>query len=168
MGDTSIAAPGDPDRHFAPPPPPTTHHRHARSTPFALPAKNVPTQHSTIKTQHSLVVVGVCSAGKSTLVSRLRELGYGAQAVAQEHSGVPYLWQRTKPDVLIYLDASIHTIHRRRHNKWKQSRLDEERARLQHAREHCDLYIPTDGLSPDDVASRVVTFLNNRKEAASG
>ena len=48
--------------------------------------------------------------------------------------------------------------------------LDEEHRRLQLAREECNLYIPTDGLLPEDVLSRVVTFLNNHRElkAASG
>jgi deoxyadenosine/deoxycytidine kinase len=109
------------------------------------------------------VVVGVCSAGKSTLVRALLDKGYDAAAVAQEHSYVPRLWQRSRPDVLIYLDANVHTIRRRGRTRWRQSLLDEEHRRLQHAREHCDLYIHTDGFSPQDVASRVVTFLRNQK-----
>ena len=114
-----------------------------------------------------VVVVGVCSSGKSTLVSALSERGYPAIAVAQEHSYVPHLWQRSHPDVLVYLDASIHTIRRRGRARWRQSLLDEEHRRLQHAREHCDIYIPTDGLSPHDVASRVVTFLRKPSAHAS-
>jgi hypothetical protein len=107
----------------------------------------------------NIVVVGVCSSGKSTLVQALREKGYSARAVSQEHSYVPYLWQRSEPDVLVCLDASVHTIRDRGRTRWRQSLLDEEHRRLQHAREHCDIYIPTDGLAPEDVASRVVTFL---------
>ena len=61
--------------------------------------------------------------------------------------------------MLIYLDASLHTIRGRGRTRWRQSLLDEEHRRLQHAREHCHIYIPTDGLSPQDVVSRVVTFL---------
>src|SRR5438105_14351833 len=94
----------------------------------------------------SIVVVGVCSSGKSTLVRALRERGYSAQAVSQEHSYVPYLWQRSTPDVLIYLDASLHTIHGRGRRRWPQYLLDEEHTRLGMAREHCHLYIHTDGL----------------------
>jgi deoxyadenosine/deoxycytidine kinase len=104
-------------------------------------------------------VVGVCSSGKSTLVRALREKGLHARAVSQEHSYVPYLWERSKPDVLVYLDATVHTIRSRGRPRWRQSVLDQEHTRLQHARDHCDLYIPTDGLSAHDVASRVVTFL---------
>jgi deoxyadenosine/deoxycytidine kinase len=107
----------------------------------------------------SIVVVGVCSSGKSTLVRTLRDKGYNAHAVSQEHSYVPQLWQRSDPDVLIYLDANIHTIRGRGRTRWRQPLLDEEHRRLQNARDHCHLYIPTDGLAPADVASRVVTFL---------
>jgi RNase adaptor protein for sRNA GlmZ degradation len=109
-----------------------------------------------------VVVVGVCSSGKSTLVSKLKEIGYNARAVAQEHSYVPHLWQLSRPDVLVYLDASLHSIRERRRVRWRQQVLDEEHRRLAHAREHCDLYIPTDGLLPEDVAARVVNFLHNR------
>lgn len=106
-----------------------------------------------------VLVVGVCSSGKSTLVKNLKEKGYRAFACAQEHSGVPRLWERSNPDVLIYLDASIHAVRLRRKVHWKRAVLEQERLRLSHAREHCDLYIYTDGLSPEDVLSRALTFL---------
>jgi hypothetical protein len=77
---------------------------------------------------------------------------------------VPHLWELSNPRVLIYLDASLHTIRRRRRTKWHQGILDEEHRRLAHAREHCDLYISTDGLLPDDVASKAVAFLWSRSE----
>jgi hypothetical protein len=101
----------------------------------------------------------VCSSGKSTLVSRLCAQGYRAQVCAQEHSGVPNLWQASRPDVLVYLDAALSTIRQRRRAEWSQDMLDEQHRRLTHAREHCHLYIPTDGLSPDEVVQRVVAYL---------
>jgi len=165
MGNNSTPQPGDPDhlQPFAPPTPPTnTDYRHARWPKFNQ------TKKSEIRNQNSdagspkIIVVGVCSAGKSTLVSRLKEAGYDAHACSQEHSYVPYLWQLSEPDVLVYLDASLHTIRRRRRTKWHQGVLDEEHRRLAHAREHCDIYIPTDGLLPEDVAARVVGFLRGR------
>jgi gluconate kinase len=107
-------------------------------------------------------VVGVCSAGKSTLVRNLRTRGLSAVACSQEHSYVPYLWQRSKPDVLVYLDASIHSIRRRGREKWPRYLLDTQQHRLAHARQHCDLYIHTDGLTAQDVLSRVLTFINNQ------
>jgi deoxyadenosine/deoxycytidine kinase len=110
-------------------------------------------------------VVGVCSSGKSTLVHELRERGYNARAVAQEHSYVPHLWQRSRPDVLVYLDATVRTIRSRGRPRWRPALLDMQHERLSDARERADLYIPTDGLAPEDVASRVVTFLSKQQPA---
>ena len=51
-------------------------------------------------------VVGPCAAGKTTLIAGLRNHGYTAKHIAQEHSYVPAMWQLlTNPDILIYLDA---------------------------------------------------------------
>jgi dienelactone hydrolase len=173
MAERTPSKAGEPDHHFAPPAVPNdTDYRHAppaslmpdfRTEYQASNADPLSPESSVLSPR--IVVVGVCSSGKSTLVRALRERGFSVFACAQEHSGVPYLWQRSEPDVLVYLDASIHTIRQRRRAKWRQAMLDEERHRLAHAREHCDLYIPTDGLSPHDVASRVITFLNNHHPA---
>lgn len=170
----------NPNANFAPPPPPSnTDYRHARFRPLMHPigrpkprdthtpavatATPLPLQASPHPSPHpKLTVVGVCSAGKSTLVRSLRERGFNARAVAQEHSYVPWLWQRSQPDVLIYLDANVHTIRGRGRRRWPQYLLDEEHTRLQHARQHSHLYIPTDGLSPHDVASRVLTYLSKQ------
>ncbi len=176
MEDSTGPRSGDPDHHFAPATPPAnTDYRHARwrrpakigASPSQLqsqpPSASPPaqTESADAKTQN-IIVVGVCSSGKSTLVRALHERGYRVRAVAQEHSYVPHLWQRSDPDVLIYLDASLHTIRGRGRTRWRQPLLEEEHRRLQHARDNCHIYIPTDGLSPEDVASRVVTFLRNR------
>ncbi len=108
-----------------------------------------------------IAVVGVCAAGKSTLVTRLRELGFNARQVLQEHSYVPYMWQRiTNPDLLIYLDCSIDTTRARRNDRnFEAWILEEERRRLRHAREHCDLYIATDHLTPEEILAQAVAFL---------
>ncbi len=112
---------------------------------------------------HPLIaVVGVCAAGKSTLVKGLRAHGLNAREVLQEHSYVPNMWQRiTKPDVLIFLDCSIETTRMRRSDRHFESwLLDEERHRLRHAREHCDLYIATDELTADEILAQSLTLLN--------
>jgi deoxyadenosine/deoxycytidine kinase len=108
-----------------------------------------------------IAVVGVCASGKSTLAGRLRDLGFNARQVLQEHSYVPYMWQRiTNPDLLIYLDCSLDvTRARRRDREFESWILEEERRRLEHAREHCDLYIDTDHLTPDEILARTVAFL---------
>ncbi len=52
-------------------------------------------------------VVGPCAAGKTTLVSGLRQAGYEVRHIAQEHSYVADMWKRlTNPDILIYLHVS--------------------------------------------------------------
>jgi deoxyadenosine/deoxycytidine kinase len=105
-------------------------------------------------------VVGPCTAGKSTLTARLKEAGYEARHVAQEHSYVPDMWKRfTKPDVLIYLDVTWETAKQRRKIWWGPDVIEIETERLRHAREYCDLYISTDQLSADEVASQVLNFL---------
>ena len=106
-------------------------------------------------------IVGVCGSGKTSLVWRLRQAGYDAAEIAQEHSYVPDMWQRIHPpDVLIFLDAAYETVMRRRPNPLMTPRLyDEMRRRLQHAREHADLVIATDGLDEDQVFREAAGYL---------
>jgi len=107
-----------------------------------------------------VVIVGPDAAGKSELAARLRTLGYNAHACAQEHSYVPDMWRRlARPDFLVYLDARLETIARRRAIDWGQERLDALNARLAHARAHCDLYLPTDNLTLPEVVDRVQAAL---------
>ncbi len=109
-----------------------------------------------------IAIVGPCAAGKTMLVGRLRGLGYDAHECAQEHSMAPSMWRRiTDPDVLIYLDATLSTIAQRRRIDWGEKVLAELHRRLRHAREHCDLYIPTDGLTPEEVLERALDFLRD-------
>ena len=65
-----------------------------------------------------IVVVGACAAGKSTLVSALRGLGYDAHVSGQEHSEIATLWQHSQPDVLIALDVDITAVRDRRGGSW--------------------------------------------------
>jgi cytidylate kinase len=112
-----------------------------------------------------IAVVGPCGAGKSALVERLRPLGYNIRAVSQEHSYVPDMWRRVAhTDILIYLDATLETIAKRRDINWGQDRLDALNTRLRHARAHADLYLPTDDLTADTVAQKVVVFLDSAPE----
>ncbi|MCI0394683.1 MAG: hypothetical protein L0332_27875 [Chloroflexi bacterium] len=113
-----------------------------------------------------VAVVGACAAGKSTLVASLRQAGYEARHVAQEHSYVPAMWQRiSRPDVLIYLDVSYEAIRSRRpHLNLRPEELEEQRRRLAHARQHCDLYLDTSGLSAAEVRGRALSFLEEVSE----
>ncbi|HEY83999.1 MAG TPA: hypothetical protein G4N96_02630 [Chloroflexi bacterium] len=111
-------------------------------------------------TDKRIAVVGPCAAGKSSLVKRLRAAGYNIRAVSQEHSYVPDMWRRVSPtDILIYLDANIESITRRRKISWGQERLDALNHRLRHARAHADFYLPTDGLSFEEVVERITAFV---------
>lgn len=107
-----------------------------------------------------IAVVGPCTSGKSTLVRALRARGYNAREVVQEHSYVPTMWQRiTQPDLLIYLDVSWEISQQRRPVDTGADWWDELAQRLHHARQHADLYIHTDPLTPQDVLDRVLIFL---------
>lgn len=108
-----------------------------------------------------VAVVGVCASGKSTLAQNLRACGWRARQVLQEHSFVPDMWRRvTNPDILIYLDAQLTTARRRRHDpEFPAWILDEERYRLRHARQYCDIYLQTDELTPAEVLAQVLPQL---------
>ena len=106
-------------------------------------------------------IVGPCSAGKSTLVQGLKQRGYpNARPISQEHSYVPYMWQRiTNPDVLIYLDVTYENAQKRRWLNWTLDEYIEQLRRLQHARQHARLYVDTNPLSVGEVLEEVLRFL---------
>ncbi len=109
-----------------------------------------------------IAVVGPCASGKTVLAERLRKLGYEARECVQEHSYVPTMWQKiSQPDVLVYLDASLSSIAARRSADWSEEYLAKLNRRLSHARQHCDLYVQTDGLSEEEVLERALDFLGS-------
>ncbi len=105
-------------------------------------------------------IVGPCGSGKSTLIGGLEKAGYTCRHIAQEHSYVPYMWQRiAHPDVLIFLDASFEVCTARRCLHWTPADFEEQCRRLSHARQHADLVIRTDTLTVTDVLNCVLQFL---------
>ena len=110
------------------------------------------------------VIVGVCGSGKTSLAAKLQRLGYDADTIAQEHSEVPTLFRHNSPDIVIYLDASLQSIRKRRDIDWGEDVLVVERARLAAARSACDLYIKTDDLNEDQVFRRARRFLEKSEE----
>lgn len=107
-------------------------------------------------------IVGPCGAGKSTLVRALRARGIAAREIAQEHSGVPAMWQRiTRPDRLVYLDVSRETAERRLERELPLDWWEEIIARLAHARAHADLIVETDNRTPEEVLEQVLAFLES-------
>jgi shikimate kinase len=113
-----------------------------------------------------VVLVGACGSGKTTLAQGLVPLGYEVRECRQEHSGVPHMWQViSRPDVLIYLDASEDVVERRGRRQYVPGLYEDQRRRLAHARAHCDLYVMTDDLTPSQVLERVTDFLSQRSRA---
>lgn len=109
-------------------------------------------------------VVGPCGAGKSTLIHALDALGYRTRHIAQEHSYVRDMWKRlTNPDVLVFLQVSYPVASQRRNLNWSEADYLEQQRRLSHAREHADLFINTDPLSPGQVLEQVLAFLPLKK-----
>ena len=106
-------------------------------------------------------VVGPCGAGKTTLIQALRENGYLAKHIAQEHSYVPQMWKRlTNPDILIYLDVSYALSIQRRNLDWTSSEYAEQLRRLKHARENADFYLNTDDLTPQEILKKATEFID--------
>jgi cytidylate kinase len=110
-------------------------------------------------------VVGPCGSGKSTLITGLEMYGYPCRHIAQEHSHVQAMWQIiSRPDLLIFLDASFPVSTARRRLDWQEKDYQEQLRRLTHAREHAHLIVNTDDLSPEQVLGKVLTYLNGMQE----
>jgi thymidylate kinase len=108
-------------------------------------------------------IVGPCGAGKTTLADGLKRSGFRARAIAQEHSYVKDMWQRlTKPDILIFLQASCAVGGKRRNMKWTEPEWEEQQRRLRHAREHADFTLDTGPLDIAQVLESVTAFLQTR------
>ncbi|MCC7129689.1 MAG: hypothetical protein IT297_04750 [Anaerolineae bacterium] len=107
-------------------------------------------------------VVGSCAAGKTTLANGMKRFGYDVRHIAQEHSYVPAMWQRvSNPDCLIYLHVSYPNTLIRRKMNWSEQEYQEQLRRLQHARDHADLAIDTDPLTPEQVLQIALEFVTN-------
>lgn len=107
-----------------------------------------------------IAIVGPCGSGKSTLAKQLQDRGYNARQITQEHSYVPDMWKiLTNPDLLIFLEASFQTCSTRKPLDWLPHEHAEQLRRLSNAREHCNLYLETGDLSPEQVLVRVIEFL---------
>jgi cytidylate kinase len=108
-------------------------------------------------------VVGPCGSGKTTLIAGLERSGYRCRHIAQEHSYVAAMWQiLTKPDILIYLNASFPVSTARRNLDWQENDHREQLRRLVHARQHAHLYIDTDALTPQQVLEKALDYLKDR------
>ncbi len=86
--------------------------------------------------------------------------GIHARHIAQEHSYVKDMWQRlTNPDLLIYLHVSYPIAQERRKLSWLPNEYEKQTERLAHARQHADIIIETDLLTPPEVLAEVLNHL---------
>jgi thymidylate kinase len=109
-----------------------------------------------------IVVTGVCASGKSALIKNLRELGFDARHVAQEHSSAHQLWKHPNPDFLVVLDCSYDTAKKRRDIYWTKERIDNQRKCLEDAISCCDVYLNTDELSEAEVLDIVLQKIKEK------
>lgn len=114
-----------------------------------------------------IAVVGVCASGKTTLVSGLRNAGFDAYNVAQEHSGIRKFWDKHHPDLLVMIDATLPAIKKRRLVYWDEERLKVQHERLADAQAHADLYIQTDSLDAQQVLQKVIAFVKEREQGCA-
>jgi broad-specificity NMP kinase len=111
-----------------------------------------------------IAVVGVCASGKTTLVKGLKDAGYDAYNVAQEHSGIHNFWNKHHPDILVMIDATLLAIKKRRLVYWDQERLDVQHKRLADAKAHANLFIQTDAYNADEVREQVIDYIETWKK----
>lgn len=110
-------------------------------------------------------IVGPCKSGKSTLAHNLKQHGYDAHQIAQEHSFAPSMWQKIgRPDLLIYLHCEYPTTVERGLN-WNEADYVEEMVRLANARRHADFEISTDEQGPEELLNQVLEFLRSANVA---
>jgi len=112
-------------------------------------------------TAPTVVVVGYCASGKSSVVAALRERGFEAEAVAQEHSEIDDLWNHHHPDIVIFLDVDVEQIRIRRDNPhWPAWIYALQAERLVSARVRADLVVDTTVNDLEAVKRQVTGFLS--------
>lgn len=108
-----------------------------------------------------IAIVGTCASGKTSISSALRNRGHDAYAVAQEHSAIPELWAHLKPERVVYLEASLKTVRRRRDDDaWPEWIYHVQVARLANARDSADLIVVTDDMTPDQIVEQICDDLD--------
>ena len=109
-----------------------------------------------------VAIVGVSAAGKSTLAESLRERGYDAHCLPQEHSSVRDLALELGYRHVVVLLASIEAVRRRRRVGYGTERVEIERGRLKSAMARAVVCVDTDRLTPQEVADRVEAALRQK------
>jgi signal recognition particle receptor subunit beta len=110
-----------------------------------------------------IAVVGVCASGKTTIVRALRQAGYDAYVVAQEHSIIPDLWRRSRPDHVVVLEADLETIRQRRGPAWPEWLYRTQCDRLADARANATVTIDTGALTVDETVRAILAAIESRE-----
>jgi adenylate kinase len=111
----------------------------------------------------SILIVGICGSGKSSVVTKLQEMGFDVRACAQEHSCVKSMWRKLDPDVLIVLDCSYETIKSRRNVSWGLERIKVQKEKLEDALNNCDLYLNSDNLTLEETVEKIINYLEEKR-----
>ena len=72
------------------------------------------------------------------------------------------------PDILIFLDASYPVSTQRRKLDWRLEEYEEQARRLSHARDHANLYLDTDVLTPEQVVEHVLEYIRAYRSDKNG
>ncbi len=104
----------------------------------------------------TIVVVGPCASGKTTLARELGKAGIAVRICGQEHSSIRDLWQKMHPDLLVALSIDLPTLRERRHESWPEHLFMVQQARLASAFASADLIIDTTRESPARAAELVI------------
>lgn len=78
---------------------------------------------------------------------------------------MPYLWQLSKPDLVVFLDADRDTIGARRGVEWPVALDRAQRQRLARARSQADIYLDSSRLTADEVATRALALIGDWRRA---
>ncbi len=109
---------------------------------------------------NTVVLVGVCASGKSTIAVLLSHFGIAGRSVAQEHSQCPTLFLRHAPPIVVVLTASLSTVRKRRRMQWTAQQYDRQWRRLAVARSRAHLIVRTDLLDAHEVAQQIVLWFD--------
>lgn len=110
--------------------------------------------------EQKIALVGPCGSGKSSLAVSLGAAGLTARQIAQEHSYVGDMWQViSDPEILIYLHASFPVCTARKGFSWTEAEYQEQIRRLEHAREHCQIFVDTTDLDKEQTLQAVMEQL---------
>ncbi len=116
----------------------------------------------------TIMVVGVCASGKTTVIEALQARGYDARTCSQEHSLNRFLWQRGQTCFLVVLDCRCLMVEKRRNRKMPITQYQEQKNKLACAQAMANIYLLTDDLTVEDTVKRIIDAYEEAKEKNEG